>query len=216
LLRHATFILLSPNSDDSWIEYAKKLFNRFISLSKEIYGPEFSVYNVHCLEHITDDYKLYGQLNNYSAFDFENYMQSLKRMLRSKSMQLQQIVKRCAEIERHKNVTQSCKKPLKNTLFINNICVSNSIRDNCYLTNSGKIVVIVKILAKTFECKVFKQVSSYYNFPCESSLLYINKVSRLSKVVVMNYKELHRKCILIPENEYFVAIAMANGHLQSM
>lgn len=71
----------------------------FIKHSKVVYGVEFLVYNVHTMCHISDDVRIFGVLDKFSAFPFENYLGSLKNLLKSPNKLLQQIVKRILEIE---------------------------------------------------------------------------------------------------------------------
>ncbi|KAL4710477.1 hypothetical protein ACJJTC_008879 [Scirpophaga incertulas] len=71
----------------------------FIKHSKAIYGLEFLVYNVHMLCHISDDTRVFGALDDFSAFPFENYLGALKNLVRSPNKPLQQIVKRLLEME---------------------------------------------------------------------------------------------------------------------
>lgn len=47
-----------------------------------IYGRHFISHNIHGLMHLCDDYDEFGPLDNCSAFSFEDYMGSLKKMLR--------------------------------------------------------------------------------------------------------------------------------------
>jgi len=65
-----------------------------------LYGETSVVYNVHSLLHIVDDVK-YSRtsLNQLSAFRFENYLQSLKSLIRSASNPLVQAAKRIEESE---------------------------------------------------------------------------------------------------------------------
>lgn len=99
LLNFAITILLSNNytKENSYIEFASKLLKVFVKHAITLYGKEFCVYNVHILTHITDDAKKYGSLNSINCFPFENYLQTLKKMLRKSNLPLQQVVRRLAE-----------------------------------------------------------------------------------------------------------------------
>ena len=85
------------------LESAKKLLNYFVYNSKECYGDTFclhTVYNVHGLIHIADDVEYFKKsLQSISAFAFENYLQELKRFVRSRHNPVAQIMKRLGELE---------------------------------------------------------------------------------------------------------------------
>lgn len=52
---------------------------------------------MHSLLHLADDYDQFGQLDNCSAFPFENYMKTLKGMIRKHEKPLQQVIRRYEE-----------------------------------------------------------------------------------------------------------------------
>lgn len=78
---------------------ARKFLRSFFKSALKIYGKEFLVYNVHSLMHLADDSLSFGSLDNCGAFGFENFMQTLKRKLRTRNCHLQQIVNRLTEEE---------------------------------------------------------------------------------------------------------------------
>lgn len=86
----AVRILLSNNR--SWYAYAEQLLSQFFEEIGKLYSEKFWVYNVHSLLHLVDDAKRFGSLDGVSAFKFENYMQTLKRMVRSRANELAQVV----------------------------------------------------------------------------------------------------------------------------
>ena len=69
----------------------------FVRKFKVIYGAEYVFLNVHGLIHIVDDCKIFGSLDIYSAFSFENFMQYLKRLVRKSHDPLAQLVNRIHE-----------------------------------------------------------------------------------------------------------------------
>lgn len=90
-------ILLSSDLN-KYIDYARKLLEYFVKNFQQIYGSHLVSHNVHSLLHLADDYDKFGNLNNCSAFAFENYMKTLKKMIRKHEKPLQQVVKRYEEL----------------------------------------------------------------------------------------------------------------------
>lgn len=49
------------------------------------------MYDIHCLVHLANKARLFGPLDNCSSFPFENYLQRIKRCIRSGNKPLQQL-----------------------------------------------------------------------------------------------------------------------------
>jgi hypothetical protein len=98
-LSAAVTILLSEKLTSQLSDTASRLIQRFVreATSDKLYGVSFYVYNVHSLLHITDDAVNFGCLENCSCFPFENYLQTLKKLVRSGRSPLIQIAKRLHE-----------------------------------------------------------------------------------------------------------------------
>lgn len=73
------------------------------------------MYNVHGLVHIAEDVKLFGPLDAYSAFPFENFLSRLKRLVSSPRYPLQQVIKRLSEMKSN-NLYFKRKSPLCNEI----------------------------------------------------------------------------------------------------
>jgi hypothetical protein len=70
---------LSLNSSKNCIDFAEKLLVYFVETFEELYGAQFSSFNIHGLIHLADDYRKYGALDNCLCFPFENFMKFLKK-----------------------------------------------------------------------------------------------------------------------------------------
>ena len=65
-----------------------------------MYDNTFVVYNVHSLLHITDGVEHFSpNLHDVSAFQFENLLQKLKRLVRGSHGPVSQIAKRLSELK---------------------------------------------------------------------------------------------------------------------
>ena len=71
---------LSANAE--YRRFAHDLLVYFVQKSSQLYGPEFVVYNVHSLTHISMEAEHFGKLDNCSAFIFESFMQQVKKCVK--------------------------------------------------------------------------------------------------------------------------------------
>jgi len=93
----------------------------------------------------------FGNLEEFSAFAFENYMQSLKKLVKGTKLQLQQVCNRVSEIDNFYAV--SC--PTKKSGFVQhskfskywykNVLLATTEGNNCFLSYAGDVLVLVNI-----------------------------------------------------------------------
>jgi len=201
LLHVATTILIRPDlCKTEFINYAEALLKTFVLLFEILYGKKFISHNVHNLLHLCSDVRIYGCLDNFSAFRFENYMMSIKKLLKKKEKPLQQLMKRFSEQENFEfllpqsNYTNESLYSLKylhnnglipdcinfqsqylqlSTLKFNIHCKSNNNR--CYLLKNGCYVDILNIVQNKKNIfvigKKLTYISNVYELPCKSSEL---------------------------------------------
>lgn len=141
---HISFrILLVPNNSVTRIKFVEKLLSYFVEKFGIIYGKHFMSHNIHGLLHIVDDYRRFGPLDESSCFPFENYMKTLKKMIRKHEKPLEQVVKRYQEL-----VTFSTEPPMSdfisNTIAFKKPHNNGPLVDN-YVTSQFKVVMINNI-----------------------------------------------------------------------
>ena len=100
-------ILCDPMQYSLNNQFAKKLLKRFVQDYKELYGKQFLTYTIHNLVHISSDAEHHRPLDNFSAFDFENFMKFIKKLIRKNEKPLQQIHRRLVEEHHPSNKRQS-------------------------------------------------------------------------------------------------------------
>lgn len=96
-----------------------------------VYGDKNVTHDVHSLLQLANDVTQFGHLNNYSAFKFQNYMLTLKKMVKKGSHPVQQILNRLKEKEHHQ---QPIKKPNYTEFFY----LSQTYPNNQLLHSSRK------------------------------------------------------------------------------
>lgn len=181
-------ILLSNNRN--FYNYARELLRVFVSNTIVLYSEEFLTYNLHSLLHLADDALKFGSLEKINSFPFENFMQTIKSMLRSKNHHLAQIVRRISERD------FVAMKPLHQINYKLRLCKNSA--GNIYqlgqdvvilsdLTDSG--AVVIKFLAKR----------DFFSHPCASSTFGIYRVSNPSKrSILVQETNLLQKAMLLP------------------
>lgn len=218
LLHVALYCLTSWKLAATHCEYAGDLLKNFVEEFSDMYGPEGLVYNVHNLVHLADDCRVYGALDNISAFPFENYLKTIKNMLRSGNSPLQQLQCRFLELD---NLTceDSEQRTRRTVKFVctngHDFNLSTSKRDCNVLLNNGMLVACSELysdnsgLLMSFDGMAYKSMRALYAYPCNSDILDIYVVDRLStKIKRWRSSDIRAKCMLLPFGREFVCIAM--------
>lgn len=204
LLHCAMKILLSKSANDPILNSAAKcMLKKFVNDGSRIYGEQFVIFNVHSLLHLADDGLVFGNLEFASAFQFENYLQKLKRLVRGKRLQLEQVVRRVLEIKfcpllapTNKNPTMTKKKAIYSNFFL-----SPKRGNNCFVDKYGRILILKEInqINCTLHCEILvSDAVSWY--PINSKHVSAVKIEIRKKMNVVNLKlsDVVDKCILLP------------------
>lgn len=130
-----------------------------------MYGEEFVSYNIHNLIHLAEDCRLYGTLDTFSTFPFENSFQIIKRKFKKSTQPLAQLHNR--EVENSKILQclpntidiPKLRKINNNSPFIPG-AIGNSFKsvktkhfklttykpNNCYIVDDGSIILVENII----------------------------------------------------------------------
>lgn len=160
-------LLASQETHLEYADFCQELLERFVENYGNIYDPEDLVYNVHSLLHVVEDVKLYGPLDGFSAYRFENHMREINKNIKKSNLILQQLSKRLEEINfanendwngaNEANGFIGAPRIYDSDLFpggttsykafkYNAFILKTSINDNCCLLNSGIAVEIKQFL----------------------------------------------------------------------
>lgn len=216
LLHCAVFILNNESLVNTYLDMANHLLQNFVYESSELYGNDFVVFNVHNLLHLCSEVRLFGNIEKFDAFPFENYLGQLKRKVRSKNNVLQQIHRRIIELDTIKNVnkhndnfpllinTNSCKK-----IKFKNFILSINQPNRCVILNNKKVCRIYTINyienEYIFIAHCYKYTEDLYHYPIKSSKLNIFYARNLSDHNSVTFKmdDIFCKCVEIPFKDGF-------------
>lgn len=84
-LHVAITILCNPKLQHLFINEADKCLKYFFQTFLIVYRKENASHNIHKLLHLVNDSRKYGVLENFSGFQFENYMSRILNMIRKSS-----------------------------------------------------------------------------------------------------------------------------------
>ncbi|CAG9770102.1 unnamed protein product [Ceutorhynchus assimilis] len=224
-------ILISENLCPRYLDFAEELLLHFVKSTKIIYGSHFLSHNFHNLLHLVGDVRQHGCLDNFSNFSSENFLQKIKKLIRKPSDILQQVVKRITEINLHlrKNtynnetaefrldrphcngvLIQNCDGPQYKRATFKQFQISINNNDCCCILEDGKVILVKNfaICSKTNEVvvigKYFKSMENFYTEPCDSSLLEIFFVKKLSNLCYWPIKNIKNKLVRLPYSDGFV------------
>jgi len=92
-----------------------KLLKNFNETFTILYGEENVSFNIHALLHLTNDVRKHGPLDSFSVFCFENFLQTIKSLIRKPQQILAQLHRRYVEMH---NIDISKKNIRKNEFGI--------------------------------------------------------------------------------------------------
>jgi hypothetical protein len=221
-------ILISPRLAASFqlCDYAEKLSFTFIDSLKTLYGHDMIVYNIHSIIHLPSDAKLFGNLDNISAFPFENKLKSIKKLVRKPHLPLQQICRRFGENEQFLKKQDRNHYPKLSRDHTGGPVVANlsvvkqfqsyeeehfklavTTRDGCFMTKDCRFMILCNIVLLTdgsivFICEELKNPMNVFNYPMNSSDINITKVvhrvSTQPSYLAIEATQLAHKCIRLP------------------
>jgi len=195
----AISILVSPSLVEAYHGYANELLEHFVLRCKELYGEEFLVYNVHSMIHMSAEARQFGCLDNCSGFIFENYLQQIKRMVRSGRNPLAQIVKRLSECSLS-NAIVSPVCPVFSHKMPNNAYILDNITC-CEVVNDDAIDATSDLSLSFLLCRVYENAQPLFNSPCDSRIIGVFTVqARDSSIVKVNRNRLKTQAIMVREH----------------
>lgn len=200
---HVCLTILSNSKFHSYIDYADSLFKYFVKTFGILYGKDNISHNVHNLLHLCNDVKYFGPLEQFSAFPFENYMQTILKHIRKSEKPLEQIILR--KFEENNTLNENTFKDLvfpnlikehfngpvldlsdnlsqfEIAQFINFKLKIIDGPDNCCCLKDGSVVIIQNFVIKDnvqyIIGRKFEHSSDFYLHPCPSSSLGIFAVT---------------------------------------
>jgi len=204
LFHTAISILTGPSATKrEWVNFAGSILEQFVQQMSTIYFKEMLVYNVHGLLHLHLDVLRHGKLDNFSAFEFENGMQYLKRLVRSNANHLSQVIKRVYENDG--NITSSIKIPSE-TRF------SDRPGDNFFMSSDFTVYKIIEYVDKdNYKCQLYKSAGDVLGYPCSSSKFGILVLNETQKFLVINRSVIFKKCFVGPYKDSFVSLPVLNS-----
>lgn len=218
LALHCATMICCNESLLPYLNVAKYLYKEFVDGFGEIYGPQNYCYNVHSLIHVHTDVERFGVLDNFSAFDGESNLASIKRMLRGGYKPLQQIVNRIYEIESVERYQAMAEIVVpekiglhKNVLKLKNLRLDSSERNRWILTKNNGIFKVKGFSQVNNNIKIHgailneKRKRDLFEMPIKSSKLsiYVSTLEEKEDITI-TLNEIHCKLfkIEVSSNEF--------------
>lgn len=199
-LLHSAIVILCSQRHIETLGYqiASILLKTFVQHSEHLYNSEFVIYNVHNLIHLPENVSTYGELDNFAAFPFENFLGYLLRLVKSTKRLLIEICNKLEEINifseneatsRELNcitcVKEHCLGPTISTnlsykqfqkIHFNNFVLTTNYYSeaNCYCMIGNQVIKMYNILNNENTVlivgKKFCRYESLYSYPFNSKI----------------------------------------------
>ena len=214
-------ILCDPKLCSVMNDYARSLLRWFVSHYGELYGPEYISYNVHNLVHLADEVRRFGCLDRFSAFQFENCLQAMKKKVKNSKQPLHQIVNRiteqnCIPIETRYRRSYPIVHFMRATrkikfLEFDGFSISTRHPDNVCRLIDNSIIVVKNIFSENsilyIKGNMYGNTGSLFSIPCDSEKFNISLIDEkcTSDLVTLLVSKIARKCSILQHPEETVS-----------
>ncbi len=137
LLHFSVYCFSSPVYCEKYFTQAEACVELFCQKLNALYGNKLQSYNCHILRHIPYFIKMYGPLDQWSSFTFENYNSILKRRLKCTNGMFKQTINNMYMI-----------RDLFCNISVNQLHFSVKSPDNCCILDDNSIMIISDICTK--------------------------------------------------------------------
>ena len=147
---------------------------------RDCFGEQYVSSNVHGFLHICEDVVNYPNQDRstFTAFEFEDTLQSLKKLIRSPKGPLQQVERRVTEMGGSILVNKKQHKPVMESF-------GKCRKDSFVVLNSDRVGVVQSIRKDDVEVKLFLRVSEVFTVPISSFRVGCYRTSELATNVVI-------------------------------
>ena len=203
------YILCSPKMCEYYLEFVRKLLAKTVEQYAALYGVSEVTFNMHSMLHLCDEVKAHGNLDSFSAFPFESYMQKLRAFVRSGNLPASQIYRRLSERDSFfkKNVKEklaSTNSSTSSTIYWGPTLLSDSLPNNAVLVD-GLPAVISAVRYDSIRIQRFQSLENWFDKCIPSSHLGIYKCYRiLHECKWVSIERVQCKAILFPYNGFFI------------
>jgi hypothetical protein len=196
-LHFAMYVFSSPRYCSAYFTEASTCLDTFVTDFPDLFHESLLSFNVHALLHIPEFVKMYGTVDNFSCFPFENFLHTLKKRIRCNNSIMKQAMNHMYAII---NIQTTVHHHNQKELPLN---YSITSPDNCAITSDGQVVLITSFHDNRFTGKVLHYERDLYSHPYPSKLLQIGYYST-SRKIITNFQPVN-KAICIPfKKEYLI------------
>lgn len=151
-------LLVDERTAKPYYEVNKEVMKKFVDDCQELYGQAFLVYNVYSQLHFPDVAKVYGSIDNVSAYGFENKLGEFKKIVRSIHRPIVSLIKGIQRKQASEGKFMQSLIPVY-TKAPNNVYI-DIINDDCSQ--------VTDVTDKEVKCTEFLNTGPFYRKPIDS------------------------------------------------
>ena len=198
LLHYSMYCFCSPDFSNTFFAEAEGCIERFCETSETLFHNRLQTYNTHVIRHIPEFVRLYGVLDSWSAFIYENYLGLLKRRLRCTSGMFKQTINNL-NIMNHLFARENIHEFSYSSHPPNNCCISN-----------GRIFLITSVVENVVSGIELLYTRPLYEYPYSSENLRIGFYRKTCKTRINVLPDC--KCIIVPyPSDIFLVMPLVNS-----